>query len=1080
MSGVFFLRGIKKACAILVVCVSFVGHAFASDVVATYKDENGWKLQVNGNDFYVKGVVWGYAPRNENFSYDLWGKPDDFVRKVLDYEFSLLKEAGVNAFRSFNFMPPKWVTYVYREYGIMVAINPLVGRYGTFVNGKYVEFTDYSDPLTRASLIKETLEIIEQYKDVPGVLMFALGNESNYGLSWKSFEIENLPVGEQNTAKALYLYSLFNEIMAAGKKIAPNHPFTIVNGDLQYIDLIAELCPELDLLGVNAYRGKSFTGLWAEVDEKLDLPVLFFEFGSDAYNSRTGQEDQLNQALIIKEQWREMYHKSYGNGEEGNSIGGFQFEWRDEWWKYLQDERLDIHDTNASWANGGYPHDYVEGRNNMNEEWWGIASLGTQNSDGIYEAIPRMAYDVLTEVWKIDPYTYKKVAINQSFDDLNMDYLELKSDVRALKNESGEKRKALFLTGGSISVEGALKGTENDIDELGDAGDEFTDGQMAFIDFGFAPTERIDGQFTVNVLGNVTNLQPMEFQYGDRGQPLTVVTIENLPEIEGDDEIVFQRDLDDRERIEIYDFSGTYRGDNVDIEAFYHTPRYHWKYEGDFYGLILEATDIQGSDIWNAKAPFGVEFAGKGAFEGLKVVGGPEVYWGANPKFVVKYQSQFNKLLPFLGDSLFGDTEYAVMYSEDVARQGTGAQATQATIRENRQATLYTKTSFTDDLSLELGGIIASTDRIDEEYTRVEGDNVILDKIDKKDTLGFRAKLNFPLFGAAAYLATDYAGLVAEGGARLREWGTLLNYGDGLGNRKEYEGGVRMAFGQWTVFPRVLWRENLVDANPLIRPEINRIDPNTGQCTPTAPPDAPACLFPGANPRNRDDDPFAVLDNREARAAEVFLTYDPTGATYFYQWDNDMREDARFAFNVGANYTEYPTFTDSYQFFFEPTGVNGNFGVGLPEEDTWEIASRIVLNPSVNTRVIARINRGFLQSTGDPTGGTRKFWKFEAKLVYANKHIIDGYFKKDAWGAYDFQRQFNVTFPEQFKLEYTRLLDQRNDPEKSSQINVRFLYRTNDEEQETVFLEEGSYRYQIVFNYTLNFGGGTNRPRRIN
>ena len=459
MAGVCFLRLIRHFCCVLLIGVLCAGHAAASDVVTTFKDEEGWRLQVNGEDFYVKGVVWGYTPRNENFSYDLWGQSDDFVRKVLDYEFGLLQAAGVNAIRSFNFMPPKWVTYVYREYGIMVAINPLVGRYGATIGGKWREFTDYSDELTRATLIKETLEIIEEYKDVPGVLMFALGNESNYGLSWSSFEIENLPEGEQNTAKARYLYSLFNEIMAAGQKIAPNHPFTIVNGDLQYIDLIKEYCTDMDLLGVNAYRGTSFTNLWAEVDAKLDVPVLFFEFGADAYNSRTGEEDQKSQALYLKEQWREMYHKSWGNGEEGNAIGGFVFEWRDEWWKYLQDERLDIHDTNASWANGGYKYDYVEGRNNMNEEWWGIAALGTANADGVYEAIPRMAYDVLSEVWRIDPYAYKKVAINQAFNDIDMEVAELKSDVRALKNESKEKRKILALSGGSFKIEGVMRGS---------------------------------------------------------------------------------------------------------------------------------------------------------------------------------------------------------------------------------------------------------------------------------------------------------------------------------------------------------------------------------------------------------------------------------------------------------------------------------------------------------------------------------------------------------------------------------------------------------------------------------------------
>jgi beta-galactosidase/beta-glucuronidase len=484
----------KNACSVLILCASLFGQAYAADVVTTVKDENGWKLQVNGEDFYVKGVVWGYSPRDENYNYNLWGKSDDFIRKVLDYEFGLMKAAGVNAIRSFNIMPPKWVTYVYREHGIMTVINPLMGRYGDFIGGRWVEFVDYSDDLTRETLKKTALELVEEYKNVPGVLMFALGNESNYGLSWKSFEIENLPVGEQNTAKARYLYSLFNETMKAGKAIDPNHPFTIVNGDLQYIDLIDEYCTDMDLLGVNAYRGANFQGggpidLWQEVDEKLDLPVLFFEFGSDAYNARTGQEDQLNQARIIKDQWQEMYNKSYGNGEEGNSIGGFQFEWRDEWWKYLQEERLDIHDTNASWANDAYPHDFVAGQNNMNEEWWGIAALGTINSDGVYEAIPRMAYDVLSEVWSMDPYTYKKSAINQAFTDMNMEYLALKSDVRMLKSESEEKRKLLYFTGGSAKVEFLQKGNEADIDEFGDAGDEFSDGQMVFLDFGFAPTE---------------------------------------------------------------------------------------------------------------------------------------------------------------------------------------------------------------------------------------------------------------------------------------------------------------------------------------------------------------------------------------------------------------------------------------------------------------------------------------------------------------------------------------------------------------------------------------------------------------
>ncbi len=89
MSRLVFFRGMRYVCGAVLVCIALVGQAQATDVVTTYKDDNGWKLQVNGSDFYVKGVVWGYSPRNENFNYNLWGQSDDFVRKVLDYEFRL-------------------------------------------------------------------------------------------------------------------------------------------------------------------------------------------------------------------------------------------------------------------------------------------------------------------------------------------------------------------------------------------------------------------------------------------------------------------------------------------------------------------------------------------------------------------------------------------------------------------------------------------------------------------------------------------------------------------------------------------------------------------------------------------------------------------------------------------------------------------------------------------------------------------------------------------------------------------------------------------------------------------------------
>ncbi len=1057
MAGISFFKSIRKviglAAAVVVLSAPFAGQVHAADFVTTVKDDSGWKLQVNGEDFYIKGVVWSYSPRGKNYSYNLWAESDDFIRKVLDYEFGMMAAAGINANRSFTVIPPEWVEYIYREHGIMSVINPLMGRYGASIGGKWVPFTDYSDELTRATLKTEVLEVIEKYKNTPGVLMFALGNESNYGLSWSSFEIENLPEGEQNTAKARYLYSLFAEVIEAGQKIAPNHPFTIVNGDIQYIDLIAEYLADMPILGTNVYRGKSFTSLWRDVDEKLDMPIVFFEFGSDAFNAREMEEDQVAQAEILKAQWLEMYNKAAGNGEEGNAIGGFVFEWRDEWWKYLQTENLDVQDTNASWSNQAYLFDWVEGENNMNEEWFGITALGTKNADGVYTARQRMAYDVLAEIWQMDPYTYKKAAFNQEINDLDMDLYALKGEVRQLKAESKEQKSRLRFEGGSLIGELVVKGEEESIRIDGENALEFENGQMVFLDIGFNPNQKIEGQMSINILGNVANKEPLEIAYGRRALPVDlVVERDPLPEeaefLPPDARVTDVVSFDDRERIEIYDFNAKYEGDEWDIEAFYHTPRYHWMNEGDFFGLVRETTDMAGQDIWNAKAPSGVEFAGKeGWGDGLKVLAGDEVFWGANPKVILKYSWNW------------GRTQFTFMHDEDIARRGDSASATQATEIQTRRTTLYAKRDFAAGWTLEVGGIFASNEKIDDTFTRYEDGTIYLDQIKDEDTLGARVKLTFPVFGHRTWVGGHYAGLVADGGDVLREFGimdpTMIPYSQ-WGNKMEFDAGMNITFGNIMLTPRVMYRENLVDANPSIPAEIDP-NPNLGE------------LFPGIGPRNRDDDPFAVLDNREARSAEIFLTYDPTGETFFYEWDNDYKEDAKFAFNLGGNYTEYPTATDSFQFFSLLSNSNAAFGTGLPSENVWSASSRMVFNPTQRNKYIVQLKGGFQQSTGNAEGGSREFYELHGKVILRNKHVIEGYFKKDAWGPYDFHRQFNVIFPEQFKLDYSVILDgsgfqPRETRGTGTRVGIRTLYRGYDPEDEMTFGEsqEGLSDYQFM------------------
>jgi hypothetical protein len=330
---------------------------------------------------------------------------------------------GVNAIRVYSGIPNKWIEYIYTNYGIYTMLNHSFGRYGLILNGTEVANTEYSDPSTRSLLLHEVKQMATDYKDTKGLLLFLLGNENNYGLFWDGAETENIPVEDRkSTVRAQHMYKLFNEATLAMKAIDNSHPVAICNGDLLFLDVIAKECKDVDILGVNVYRGISFGNLFERVKNEYGKPVLFAEFGSDVFNAVTNKEDQNAQAALLKGNWKEIYENAAGIGKSGNCLGGFTFQFSDGWWKYGQTINLSTHDTNASWANGGYVYDYVEGANNMNEEWFGICAKGPTDKNGIYPLLPRTAYYTLKKVHKINPFTNSKSLkkIKNNFDKIKI------------------------------------------------------------------------------------------------------------------------------------------------------------------------------------------------------------------------------------------------------------------------------------------------------------------------------------------------------------------------------------------------------------------------------------------------------------------------------------------------------------------------------------------------------------------------------------------------------------------------------------------------------------------------------------
>ncbi len=1002
-----------------------------SAIVKVVQDANGSRLQVDGKDFLVRGMNWDYCPIGQNYSYNLWDQPEDMIQAALDREMPLLAGAGVNAIRIYAGIPTKWVKYIHDRYGIYCIINHTVGRYGFTVDGVWHVNTDYSDPKTRAAIAAEVAGLVKMYKGTPGVLMYLLGNENNYGLSWASFEIEALPKGERDTARARYLYSLFEEIAKATKAADPDKAVAIANGDLQYIDVIAQECKDIDILGTNVYRGISAGDLYQKVHDKLGIPVMYTEFGSDAFNAKDMREDQAMQAKYVIGQWNEVYRQSAGHGGVGNAIGGCVFQWADGWWKYKQEERLDIHDTNASWPDGAYTEDYVQGDNNMNEEWWGICAKGAPDNRGLYDLYPRAAYYALRRIWTLDPYaaTTTNEVIRDHFAKIapTTAALEARGDKASQALSSAEK---IQLSGARLQFDTYSTGgyllTTPHVDSLGHATPGFRgfDHQESFYaDLTARPSPNVSGYVSVNVLGNVARNAIDQISYENRGYPHTFVTqdtfyVAGVPHVQS----IQSSGL---ERVKVYRASISWTDRYYDAEAFYRTGHYHWGYKGDFFGLYREANYGPNLDIYNGEAPVGVEITGKRALDGLVMAFGPQLWWGANAAVLAKYQRQ-----------LRGFTTTGV-YENDVAPSTNVNTSSAIGTRPTQKFTLGIEKGR-GNFALQAGGIWAGANRIDNIFpiayrNKAEGSyDIFADHIVPYDTYGGKAKLTYEKGRFHWYGQTAHMGLVAEGGPTLTTTFTGWNLKDtGSGNQTNFLSGFAYNSGKWQFAPNFLWQKPLVGPMPADAPSPGRL-------------------------RNIFDDPFAVRANREMTAAEVLISFDPTPATWLYAWDNDLREDARLAGSVGFVYRHMPTGQDASIGFLSDGKTFFAFPSSKPARDLWEVNTRTVSRLTAKVRMVTHAFAG----TGEPNGNdSRLVRRFGGDVRFAGPSVVfNGYAKWNDWGPYDYHRDFNLTYPVQLMGDLSHTLGNPLWLESNqTRIGVRWTWRSLDKISPRYLLNSADY-----------------------
>lgn len=411
----------KNILTIMIVAASMtlIGSSVFAAKVEVVQSDAGWQLLKDGEPYFVKGVCYsglneiGKSPYDNtmrdwmivdddrdgriDLGYQTWldknfnNKRDK--NEPLVGDFQLMKDMGVNTVRlyhhasgnrdvqalnpgniQFNHAPnKKLLRQMYKKTGIMVMMGDFLGAYTVSSRAEWSRGTDYRDPGQRANMMRSVHDMVMEFKDEPYILIWAIGNENN------------LPFTQTNAGKYPVEYARFvNSVAKYIKKLDPNHPVCLVNGETINIDVYKKYAPDVDIIGFNSYRHwQGFNTLWKEAAAKYGKPVLITEYGT-AHPPVDPETKILNedaQAKIHKRCWEDIVAHRAGGESPGNSLGGFPFVLVDDWWQ----------------SNNPYEHDLTADQ--FNYEWHGLLSQGDGKNSPLMRQ-PRKVYYMYQELWR--------------------------------------------------------------------------------------------------------------------------------------------------------------------------------------------------------------------------------------------------------------------------------------------------------------------------------------------------------------------------------------------------------------------------------------------------------------------------------------------------------------------------------------------------------------------------------------------------------------------------------------------------------------------------------------------------------
>lgn len=269
-------------CVLMAISACTSNHQVGNQIDTAQKVEIGQKdgrfnLLVEGEPYFIKGAVG-------------WTRLDE------------LAQAGANSLRSKISLLDEA-----HELGFSMLVNlPM----GSERNG-----FDYDNEEAVREQFEKVKKIVEEHKDHPAVLMWSIGNE-----------LDHIPGDLDYNLK---VWDAVNDIAGMIKEIDPNHlVMTVVGyGKLEKIKDIIEKCPNLDLLGINAYANIMNVPEWLR-KYNWTKPYVVTEWGPSGWwevpKTKWGvviEETSTEKAAVYKERYEKIIL------DDSLCVGSYVFLW---------------------------------------------------------------------------------------------------------------------------------------------------------------------------------------------------------------------------------------------------------------------------------------------------------------------------------------------------------------------------------------------------------------------------------------------------------------------------------------------------------------------------------------------------------------------------------------------------------------------------------------------------------------------------------------------------------------------------------------------------------------------------------